>query len=215
MILEEIMSQNVVTLTEKETIQKAVEVMRINKIRHLPIVDDESHLVGLVSNQDIRDATPSIFRPDLFLEDLQKPINSIMKKDVISGHPLDFVEDIAAVFYENNIGCMPVLQDGKLKGIITETDLLHTFVKLTGANQPGSHIQIKVPNKAGMLSEVASIFKGKKTNIHSVLVYPDSNNEQFKILVIRVQTMNPLAIVLALKDHGYEVLWPKAPEFSS
>lgn len=215
MLLEEIMSRDVKTLTEEDTIQTAIELMREKKIRHIPIINNDQHLVGLVSNQDIRDATPSIFRSDYHLEDLQKPLREIMKKDIITGHPLDFVEDVAVVFYENNIGCIPILLDKKLIGIITETDMLHTFVKLTGSNQPGSHIQIKVANKAGILSDVAEIFKNKKVNIHSVLVYPDSRNEAYKILVIRVQTMNPLSVVTALKDHGYEVIWPKTPEFPS
>lgn len=215
MILEEIMSQDVVTLTEQDTIKKAIEVMREHKIRHIPIVNAEYHCTGLVSNQDIRDATPSIFASTENTDILQKPLSSIMKTNLITGHPLDFVEDVAVVFYENKIGCMPILNDKKLVGIISETDLLHTFVELTGSNQPGSQIQIKVPNKAGMLSDIATIFKTKKVNIQSVLVYPDPSDNQFKILAIRVQTMNPLPIVSSLKGHGYNVLWPKEPEFIS
>ncbi|WP_050616073.1 acetoin utilization AcuB family protein [Bacillus testis] len=211
MLLEEIMSRDLVTLTEANTIHEAFDIMRKHHIRHLPIVDEQQHLVGLVSNQDIRDATPSIFRSTHFLEDLQQPLKAILKKDVITGHPLDFVEDVAAVFYENKIGCMPVLLDGKLVGIVTETDLLHTFVKLTGANQPGSHIQIKVRNKPGILSDVAAIFKEKKVNIHSVLVYPAPDNDLFKILVIRVQTMNPSLVIKELRDKGYDIQWPEIP----
>ncbi|MFS0780536.1 acetoin utilization AcuB family protein [Bacillus sp. 1P06AnD] len=211
MLLEEIMSRDIVSLKESNTIHEAFEIMRKQHIRHLPIIDDEHRLIGLVSNQDIRDATPSIFRSDHFLEDLQQPLSTILKKEVVTGHPLDFVEDVAAVFYENKIGCMPVLLEGRLIGIVTETDLLHTFVELTGSNQPGSHIQLKVHNKAGILSDVASVFKDKKVNIHSVLVYPAPNDEASKILVIRVQTMNPLAVINSLKEQNYEVQWPELP----
>ncbi|WP_163101203.1 acetoin utilization AcuB family protein [Peribacillus alkalitolerans] len=215
MILEDIMNKDVVTLKETDSIQTAIEIIRDKKIRHIPIVNNEKQLVGLVSNQDIRDATPSIFRANFHLEDLQKPISTIMKKDIITGHPLDFVEEVAAVFYENHIGCMPILSENKLVGIITETDLLHTFVKLTGAHQPGSQLEIKVPNRSGVLSEVTSIIKTKKANIHSVLVYPDKQDESYKILVVRVQIMNPQAVVQALKENGFDVLWPKIPEMLS
>ncbi|WP_042345286.1 acetoin utilization AcuB family protein [Bacillus massiliigorillae] len=215
MILEEIMSQDVITLTEQDSIKKAIEVMREHKIRHIPIVNDQYHCTGLVSNQDIRDATPSIFQTNEHTEILQKPLRSIMKTNLITGHPLDFVEDVAVVFYENKIGCMPVLTDKKLVGIISETDLLHTFVELTGSNQPGSQIQVRVPNKTGMLSDVSAIFKAQRVNIQSVLVYPDHSDKDFKILAIRVQTMNPLPVVSSLKGHGYTVLWPKEPEFIS
>ncbi|MGM9924293.1 MAG: acetoin utilization AcuB family protein [Bacillus sp. (in: firmicutes)] len=215
MIVEEIMSRNVITLTEQDTIQTAMKVMREKKIRHIPIIDADCHCIGLVSTQDIRDATPSIFFSNEHQEVLQKPLNSIMKTNVITGHPLDFVEDTAVVFYENKIGCMPILSNKKLVGIVSETDLLNTFVELTGANQPGSQIQVKVPNRTGVLSDIANIFKMNKVNIQSVLVYPDPSDYGFKVLVIRVQTMNPLTVVSSLKGHGYIVLWPKEPEFSS
>lgn len=215
MLLEDIMCKKIVSLSEQDTIQKAIEVMRTHKIRHIPIVNDEDHLIGLVSNQDIRDATPSIFHSNDHLEDLQKPLNTIMQKDVLTGHPLDFFEDLVSVFYDNKIDCLPILQDGVLKGIITETDLLYTFVKLTGSHQPGSHIQVKVPNKTGILCDISTIFKEKKVNIHSVLVYPNSKSNNEKILVIRIQTMNPLSIVSELQKNGYEVLWPKGQEFPS
>lgn len=218
MILEEIMSRNVVTLTEQDTIKKAIEVMREHKIRHIPIVNDDHHCTGLISNQDIRDATPSIFQLNAIennKEILQKPVSSIMRTNLITGHPLDFVEDIAVVFYENRIGCVPVIHNKKLLGIITETDLLHTFVELTGANQPGSQIHIRVPNKTGMLSDVSHIFKAEKINIQSVLVYPDPSDQQYKIIAIRAQTINPLSVVSALKNQGYTVLWPKEPELTT
>ncbi|WP_019243896.1 MULTISPECIES: acetoin utilization AcuB family protein [Bacillus] len=215
MLVEDIMCRKIVSLTERDTIQTAIEIMRKHKIRHVPIVDDTNHLIGLVSNQDIRDATPSIFHSNDQVDIFQKPLSTIMQKDVLTGHPLDFFEDLVSVFYDNKIDCLPILQDGILKGIITETDLLYTFVELTGANQPGSHIQIKVPNKTGILYEISTIFKEKRVNVHSILVYPNKNNEQEKILVIRIQTMNPLAVVSELRKHGYEVLWPKGLEFPS
>ena len=212
MILEEIMAKNVKTLSKDDTIQSAFQLMCDHHIRHLPITDEDNRLTGLVTNQDIRDATPSIFRSDFHQEDLQKPLSTIMKTDVITGHPLDFVEDTAALFYENKIGCLPILKEDKLVGIVTETDVLHTFVKLTGADQPGSFIQVKVLNKTGILSEIAGVFKDKKVNIQSVLVYPDSNDERYRVLVIRVQTMNPMKVVASLKEAGYEVIWPNMPE---
>lgn len=215
MILEEIMSHEVITLTEKNTIQEAVETMRQHRIRHLPITDENNHLVGLVSNQDLRDATPSIFRSTYHQDDLQKPLSSIMKTNLITAHPLDFVEDIAIIFYENHIGCVPILQENKLVGIITKTDVLHTFVKLTGAHQPGSQIQVKVPNKTGMLHDVVAIFKEKKVNILSVLVYPNTQDDQYKILVFRVQTMNPLQLISELKGHGHKVIWSEELESQS
>lgn len=214
MIVEEIMKTEIFTVTPTVSIADTMRLMEAKKIRHVPVINDKQQLVGIVTLSDIREAAPSIFRANEHLEDLQKPVDSIMKKDVITGHPLDFVEEIAAVFYEHKIGCLPITNDQKLVGIVTETDLLRTLVELTGAHQPGSQIEIRVPNLAGKLSDITSIIKSRKANILSVLVYPDKKNDQFKILVIRLQTMNPTALIQDLKQSGHDVLWPNLPGVS-
>jgi acetoin utilization protein AcuB len=215
MIVEEIMKTKVIALAETDSIAEALKVMRENKIRHLPIIDEKHHLIGLVTDRDIRDATPSIFDTEKFKEGLQNPLKMIMRTDVITGHPLDFVEEVSAILYEHHIGCLPILNDGKLVGIVTQTDLLHTLVELTGAHQPGSQIEIKVPNRTGMLHEISAVIKNRKANIQSVLVYPDKSDENYKIIVLRVQTMNPLALIEDIKRCGHVVLWPNFPGQSS
>ncbi len=216
MIVEEIMRTEVVTLTENDSIAKAIKLMNEKKIRHLPIIDENQRLIGLVTDRDIRDATPSIlFDTEKYKELLQNPLKMIMKTDIITGHPLDFVEEVSAILYEHRIGCIPILKEDKLVGIVTETDLLRTLVELTGAHQPGSQIEVKVPNKAGMLYEITTVIRNRKANIQSVLVYPDKKDEKYKIIVLRVQMMNPLSIIKDLQDAGHQVLWPNDPGQSS
>lgn len=216
MIVEEIMRTEVVTLTENDSIAKAIKLMNEKKIRHLPIIDENQRLIGLVTDRDIRDATPSIlFDTEKYKELLQNPLKMIMKTDIITGYPLDFVEEVSAILYEHRIGCIPILKEDKLVGIVTETDLLRTLVELTGAHQPGSQIEVKVPNKAGMLYEITTVIRNRKANIQSVLVYPDKKDEKYKIIVLRVQMMNPLSIIKDLQDAGHQVLWPNDPGQSS
>ncbi len=211
MIVEEIMRTEISTLTENDSIADALKIMNEKKIRHLPIINEERKLMGLVTDRDIRDASPSIFDTEKFKEEMQNPVKVIMKTDVITGHPLDFVEEISAILYEHRIGCLPILKDDKLVGIVTETDLLRTLVELTGAHQPGSQIEVKVENKAGMLCDIATVIRNRKANIQSVLVYQDKSDENYKILVLRVQTMNPLLLIDELEKAGHQVLWPNHP----
>ncbi|WP_080844408.1 acetoin utilization AcuB family protein [Cytobacillus gottheilii] len=208
MLVEEIMKQDVTTLTKEHSIGDAVKIMSANKIRHLPIIDSQGQLIGLVTDRDIRDATPSIFETDQFMNTLQNPLHLIMQKDVITGHPLDLVAEVSAVLYEHRISCLPIIRNKRLVGIVTETDLLHTLVELTGAHQPGSHLEVRVENKSGKLNDVTSIITKRKANIQSVLVYPDKKDHQYKVIVIRVQTMNPIPIIEDLTSAGHEVLWP-------
>ena len=211
MIVEEIMKTDVSVLLSTNTIADAIHLMETKHIRHIPIINNEKHLVGLVTVSRIREATPSIFRANEHPEDLKKTIDTIMIKDVITGHPLDFVEEVAGLFYEHKISCIPIINDRKLVGIVTETDLLRTMVELTGAHQPGSQIEIKVPNITGVLSDIANIISKRKANILSVLVHPDQEDVQKKILVIRVQMMNPTCLIQDLKQAGHHVLWPNLP----
>lgn len=159
MIIEEIMKSNVETLRPDDSIETAIRLMREKKIKHIPIVDDEMKILGIISDRDVKDAAPSILNEQSADFTLKNPVRQIMQKQVITGHPLDFVEEVAALFYEHRISCLPILKADKLVGIITETDLLYTLTQLTGANQPGSQIEVKVPHRAGILYEVAGIIR--------------------------------------------------------
>ncbi|MCG3089438.1 acetoin utilization AcuB family protein [Sporosarcina cyprini] len=209
MLVEEIMKKEVVTLTTAHTVRDALQIMRDHKIRHLPILDEEQ-LVGVVSDRDLKEAAPTLLA-EIEQHPLDLPLTNIMTSNPITGHPMDFVEESAVLFYENQIGCLPIVSGGKLVGIITETDLLYNYIELTGAHQPGSQIEVRVPNVPGILFEVSKVFHEQNTNVLSVLVYPDKENEDHKILVIRIKTMNPLQTIQGLKESGFEVLWPNFP----
>lgn len=214
MIVEEIMKTDVSTLFPTDTIADAIHLMDVKRIRHIPVINEERHLLGLITVSKIRAATPSIFHANEHPEDMKKTIDTLMEKDVITGHPLDFVEEIAGVFYEHKISCVPIVNNHKLVGIVTETDLLRTMVELTGSHQPGSQIEIKVPNITGVLSDIAAIIRNRHANILSVLVYPDKEDDHHKVIVIRVQLMNPTGLIDDLKKAGHHVLWPNLPGIS-
>ncbi|MDQ0224573.1 acetoin utilization AcuB family protein [Metabacillus niabensis] len=207
MLVKQIMKKDIITLSSKHSIRDALITMKQNSIRHIPIVKEEDILIGIITERDVKDASPSIFQLELKEDFLNKSIDTIMSTNLITGHPLDFVEEIAAILIEHKIGCLPILQNKKLVGIITKSDLLHTFVKLTGADQPASHIEVRVPNRAGQLAKVSSIFQNHSINISSVLVYPDID-DQYKILVFRIQTINVNVILKELMNEGYHVLFP-------
>jgi acetoin utilization protein AcuB len=212
MIVEEIMQTTIITLSPEDTIFKAHQLMLRHRVRHLPIVNENREILGIVSDRNIRDAAPSILTDAAEQKHLlETPISTIMTTEVITGHPLDFVEEIGSIFYEHHISCLPIENHGKLVGIITETDLLYTLIQLSGANQPGSQIEIVAPNRAGVLNDITNTFRKRRANILSVLIYPDKHDDQNKIIVIRVQTMNPIRLIEDLETSGYRVLWPNLP----
>lgn len=213
MLVEEIMKTDVHTLRPDETVKDAVLLFEEKHIRHAPVIKD-GKLVGVLSDRDLKDALPSRFSTSPPPERYENKIENIMTSNPVTAHPMDFVEEIALVFYEQQIGCLPIISGEKLVGFLTETDLLYKYIELTGAHQPGSQIEIKVPNRSGVLYEVSKVFYEKNINILSVLVYPDKQNPENKILVFRVQTMNPLAVINDLRKEGFDVLWPNTPKMN-
>lgn len=211
MILEQMMKKDVLTLLPTNTIKEAINLLREKKIRHLPITKEDGSVVGIVTDRDIKDATPSNLLDSHNHDIFETPIEEIMTKNPVIGHPLDFVEEVATIFYEQQIGCLPIVSGGKLIGIVTETDLLYKYIELTGSLQPGSQIEVRVPNRPGILFEVSKVFHDHHANVLSVLVYPDVQHDTNKILVFRVKTMNPLGIIEDIRKEGFDVLWPNMP----
>lgn len=100
-----------------------------------------------------------------------------------------------------------MVRRGKLVGIITKTDLLRTFVRLTGADQPGSHLEVEVDQMTEGLADITAILKEQHIQMLSVLVYPHAN-ESSKVLVFRLQTMHADHVTKLIRAKGYKVLWP-------
>ncbi|EON71577.1 acetoin utilization AcuB family protein [Lysinibacillus sphaericus] len=214
MIVEEIMNEEPYTLAPTNTVLEALKLMREKKVRHLPVVDDERHVLGVITERNIKEALPSSLLDEPNSPVFNAAIEEIMVKNPLVGHPLDFVEEVALTFYESKVGCLPIVSGGKLVGIVTTTDLLYTYIELTGATEPGSKIEIRVSDTPGILFEITKVFNEHHANVQSVLVYPDSENTLNKILSVRVKTLNPLAMIEDLRKEGFDVLWPNLPGVS-
>ncbi len=206
MLVEEIMNSNVTFIRPKTTIREAMDIIQDMNIRHLPVVDNDT-LVGLITARHLSNACPSTIKNNENTKDLHTQVTTIMKRNIITAHPLDFVEDAALTMYENHIGSLPVLQNNKLIGMITESDILRTLIELTGIAHPSSQIEVEVEDRTGLLADVSTIFKENNVNVSSAFVYP-SKDPTKKKLIFRVTTMDPRLIVEAIKKAGYRVVWP-------
>lgn len=211
MIVEEIMNKDIHTLSPQHTVRDAVKLMREYKIRHIPIVNDENNVLGIVTDYDLNNVLPSCLREETESNKHEIPLAEVMTKNPLVGHPLDFVEEVAVTFYEAKISCLPIVSANVIVGIVTTTDLLYSYIELTGSNKPGSKIDIRVDDRPGMLYEITKVFHAYNANVLSVLVYPDGDSKTTRILSVRLQVINPLPIIETLRKLGYNVLWPHLP----
>lgn len=208
MLVEKIMTSPCTTIQSDKSIEDALVLMTQKEIRHLPIVDEDNQLLGIISDRDIKMALPSILSDDEPNKSLSLSVSKIMRRNVISCHPLDFVEDIALDFYEMSIGSIPVIRDNKVIGIVTQKDMLNTFLELTGVTMPGSIIEVYIDDKVGALHDITHIFKQQNIDILNVLAYADQQNVNKRYLMLRVKSMNPEKIYKLLEEQGYHVIYP-------
>lgn len=202
------MTANPFTLPANATVADASEVMRTNKFRRLPIVEN-GKLVGIVTDRDLREVSPSpattlsIFELNYLLAKMM--VKDIMKKDVLTIQANSTIEEAALLMYKNKIGGLVVVDEqAAVIGVITETDIFKTFVDVMGITQgKTTRITIDVSDKVGILCDITGIFKELGMNISSLVSYPLAD-ESYE-LVIRAQVDNSQLLVERLSAAGYPV----------
>ncbi len=107
MFVKEIMKKKVISLKKHNTIADALSLLHKHHIRHIPIVDDDQHLIGIVSDRDIRDASPSILDSEINQALLDHTIDQIMSSPVVTTHPDELFEEVANIFLRKGICVCP------------------------------------------------------------------------------------------------------------
>ena len=197
------MTREVVTLGPEASAAEAWGVCQEMGIRHLPVVEG-GRLVGLVSDRDLRDVSPPRGSGGESQTLGWTRLRDIMSTDLVTAHPLDTIEHAARELSDRKIGCLPVVLDGELVGIITSSDMMHTLVELVGAQAVGSWVEVEVPNEPGMLASVTDVIRDRKVNIAGVFLTPAPRTSN-RLIVLRLETTNPTGTVRALEDAGYKV----------
>ena len=210
MLVRSRMTSHVLTVSPTTTIVDALTLARAERIRHLPVVDQE-RLVGIVTERDLRTAVPPAWTDerDEYKQSVStRRVREVMTSAVITASPTTPVEEASKLMYENRIGCLPVIDGNTVVGIITETDLLRALVELFGANHPSARVEIRLPNHAGELARVVRVIGIEyKVNICG-LVVPPAESAEFNTAIVQLQTADPLPIIEALRKLGYQVGWP-------
>lgn len=206
MLIEDIMQTKVVTVSPDDSVAEALRRTRAGHFRHLPVVEGE-RLVGVVSDRDLRATAPALIVEGT--EDIleRTRVELVMHPDVIVAHPLDPVEDAARLMYEHKIGCLPVVTGERLVGIVTETDVLRSFVELSGGLRTGSRLEIEAPDRPGALAEIGEITRRHHVNVASIFT-TQAKRPGYAILVVRLQALDVRPVIRDLKEAGYEVRWP-------
>lgn len=213
MFVDRSMTQKVITIHPEDNILKARNLMDENQIRHLPVVDAENVLLGIVTDRDLRSAFPCSFYKGEKQAETQAEMETILVKDVMTKNPYtltpyDTIQDALLLIQKLKVGALPVVdKEGKLKGIISVRDLLRAFINVLGIGTPGTLLCILVEEKVGQLKKIVDAITEEKISFGSVLVarYWDKDKRAvFPYLL----TNNVARIKKKLKGMGYTLLDP-------
>ena len=206
MLVHERMSKNPYTITADIPVEEALKRMRENHIRRFPVVNKAGRLVGIVAEKDLLYASPSpattlsIHELHYLLSKLT--VAEVMKQDIITVAEDTPVEDAARIMADRKIGSLPVVRDGKLVGIITETDLFKLFLELLGARKKGVRLTMLLPDVKGTLAKVTTAIAQKGGDIIALGTFLGEDPTNFLAAVkvadvpkdTLVETLRPLAI---------------------
>jgi len=215
--LRERIQRKPITISPEASFFEARNLIHEKGIRHLPVVDKNNKLVGIVTDRDIRQAAPSdatllsVQELNYLLGKLKVSAFMTPKDKLITITPDALIEEAVQLMHDHKIGCLPVVEGEKLYGIFTETDVLDHFVDVFGFKQKGTRLTLALEDKPGTLLEVLQVFKKHNVNVISI-VTPSFMVEGKRIAAIRIKTESYKEIVKDLEKTGYDVLsigkWP-------
>jgi len=209
MLVRERMSKNPYTITADTPVDEALRRMHEVHVRRFPVLDKAGKMVGIVSEKDLLYASPSpattlsIYEMHYLLSKLM--VAEVMKTDIITITEDTPVEDAARVMTDRKIGSLPVVRNGQLVGIITESDLFKLFQELLGARQKGVRLTMLLPEVRGTLAKITAAIAQKGGYIHALGTFLGEDPTNF-LLTMKVADVPKDTLVETLKPLAIEII---------
>jgi acetoin utilization protein AcuB len=206
MLVRDIMQAHPVSATLETRLPQLVRLLQRRGFRHVPVLDG-GKLVGIISDRDVKQSMTSAslmadgHERERLLDELTA--GQIMTRRVTTSGPTNGVEEAARLMATRKISALPVTEGERLLGIVTETDVLHLFVRALGVLEPSSRLDVIVRDRGAGLSDVVRAVEDTGSRISSVMTFEAPTGE--REVVLRLATINPGPAVKALEGRGYVV----------
>lgn len=197
MFVEQVMTTPVITVTPETLAGPAWELLQEHHFRHLPVVRF-GRLVGMVSDRDLRMARTLAEEPT---------VGDLGRADVTTVERDTPVEEASRLMLEQKIGALPVVQDGALVGIVTESDLFRMLTRVMGVLEPSTRLQLELDDLTRQLADVTRIAHEHQTPIVSLVTEPSPTGTA-RVVVLRVRTIAPEPLIRDLEAAGARVVGP-------
>jgi acetoin utilization protein AcuB len=202
------MTRRPTTVSLDVPINDALTLMREEKVRRLPVLDKKGKLAGIVSDKDILYASPSpattLSMHELHYLLSKITVKDVMTKDVITVEEDTALEQVARIMADNKIGSAPVIRQGELVGIITETDVFKVLLEMLGAREHGLRLTLSVPERVGTLADVSRRVADLGGNLVALGTFR-GDDPAHAVITLKVQNAPKQALLEALEGLGVEV----------
>ena len=205
-----IMSTNVVSVDEKTLIDDARKIMEVHKIRRLPVMKKDK-LVGLVTKHMLLEASPSP-ATSLSIHELHYLLAKMTVKEIMVKNPFTISPDMPAeealqVGQEKGYGGFPVVENNRLVGMVTESDIVRIITRVLGVREKGKRIDIRAANEFGNMKKIMGILDKNKTVLLSMMTLPPEEWEKDWLVVLRLKREDADPIAKELKSSGFNVTY--------
>ncbi len=190
MFVSEWMTRKVFIVKPDDSISEVVMIIKEKGVKHVPVAE-HGRLKGIVSDRDIKDYCPSkatsldIYELHYLLA--KTKVREVMKTRVYTTSPDVPIEEAAMLLYDKNIGCLPVVDDGRLAGIISDRDIFRAMVDITGIRHKGNRICVTIEDRPGSIKDVADIVRKYNFALQSILTSYERVREGYRNIVIRTK----------------------------
>jgi len=212
MLVRDYMTRHPVMVDPQMSIVEAQGIMAEAKVRHLPVIEKGKRLIGLITRQRMRIpptelASLNVWEITRFLSNLTVKDVMVKQQDLVTIEPDATLEEAAQLMVQNRIGCLPVLEEGIVVGIITETDLLAQLSNLLGGNVPGVRFTMRVPDKIGEFAKITSAIASQGWGIYASGGVPAPKHPGYWDIVFKLRNVPKDDVVAVVKKiEGQELV---------
>jgi acetoin utilization protein AcuB len=193
MLISEWMTKDVITVEPETSMMRASKILKDKTIRRLPVVDSDGRIVGIVTDRDIKEASPSK-ATSLDVHEIYYLLSEIKVKDIMTPNPVtispgDTVEKAAVIMLERRVEGLPVVDaENRVVGIVTESDIFKVIIAITGVYMGGAQLGFRLSLEPGSLKRILDVLKGHGARISSILT-AYHQEEGYRQVYIRIQDM--------------------------
>jgi acetoin utilization protein AcuB len=196
MTVETLISNTTPPLREADSVEFGLGLMMESRVRHLPVIDDAGHVIGVLSEDTMLDASG----PDALVE-------TLLGAEALTVGPQDHVFDVASTMMEHALTTIPVTDaSGQYVGLLRRTDLFEWFARLLSTQEPGAILALEIDERDYALSQVIYAIEQNDVKVLSLSTAPSDENDGRICITLKLNTKDAARVRHLLEHHGYRVV---------